>query len=44
MIKRQLINTIRKALMRSPSVALIGPWQVGKTTIALDVAETMPSA
>lgn len=43
MIKRQLANTIRKALKRSPSVALIGPRQVGKTTIALEVAETMPS-
>lgn len=43
MIRRQLSDTIRKALKRSPSVALIGPRQVGKTTIALDVAETMPS-
>lgn len=43
MIKRQLANTIRKALKRSPAVALMGPRQVGKTTIALDVAETMPS-
>lgn len=43
MIKRQLANTIRKALKRSPAVALMGPRQVGKTTIALDVAETIPS-
>lgn len=43
MIKRRLANSIREALKRSPSVALMGPRQVGKTTIALDLAETMPS-
>lgn len=43
MIKRRLANSVREALTRSPSVALMGPRQVGKTTIALDLAETMPS-
>ena len=43
MIKRRLEAKIREALKRSPSVALMGPRQVGKTTIALNLAETMPS-
>jgi uncharacterized protein len=30
-------------LERSPSVALLGPRQVGKTTIALNISETTPS-
>ena len=42
-IKRRLENTIEEILKRSPSVALIGPRQVGKTTIALDIANTIPS-
>lgn len=29
--------------MRSPSAALMGPRQVGKTTIALNIAETIPA-
>lgn len=43
MIKRRLETIINKALMRSPSVALLGPRQVGKTTIALNISETTPS-
>ncbi|HLZ85584.1 MAG TPA: ATP-binding protein [Puia sp.] len=43
MIKRRLEASIRDALKRSPSVALMGPRQVGKTTIALNISETMPS-
>lgn len=43
MIKRRLEATIREALNRSPSVALMGPRQVGKTTIALNISETTPS-
>lgn len=39
MIKRRLEKKILQALQRSPSVALMGPRQVGKTTIALDVTE-----
>lgn len=43
MIKRRLESQIVEALDRSPSVALLGPRQVGKTTIALNISETMPS-
>ncbi len=43
MIVRRLENKIASALKRSPSVALIGPRQVGKTTIALNIAETGPA-
>ncbi|HVU95312.1 MAG TPA: ATP-binding protein [Puia sp.] len=43
MIKRRLESQIIEALKRSPSVALLGPRQVGKTTIALNIAETTPS-
>ena len=39
MIERRLENSIKNALQRSPSVALIGPRQVGKTTIALRIAD-----
>lgn len=34
---------IREALTRSPSVALMGPRQVGKTTIAFRISESTPS-
>lgn len=43
MIARRLENNIRRALGRSPSVALVGPRQVGKTTIALNISETIPA-
>jgi len=43
MIKRRLEAQIIEALERSPSVALLGPRQVGKTTIALNISETTPS-
>jgi uncharacterized protein len=43
MIKRRLESQITEALERSPSVALLGPRQVGKTTIALNISETIPS-
>jgi predicted AAA+ superfamily ATPase len=43
MIKRRLESLITEALERSPSVALLGPRQVGKTTIALNISETTPS-
>jgi uncharacterized protein len=42
-IKRRLEYTIEETLKRSPSVALMGPRQVGKTTIALNISETTPS-
>ena len=40
MITRRLENIIKEALKRIPSVALMGPRQIGKTTIALNIAET----
>ncbi len=43
MIKRRIENTLQEILQRSPSVALIGPRQVGKTTIALNISELIPS-
>lgn len=43
MIPRRLESSIKNALQRSPSVALMGPRQVGKTTIALNISETTPS-
>jgi hypothetical protein len=43
MIKRRLEKIIKEALQRIPSVALMGPRQIGKTTIALNIAETSVS-
>jgi predicted AAA+ superfamily ATPase len=43
MIPRRLESRIVDALKRSSSVALMGPRQVGKTTIALNISETTPS-
>ncbi len=43
MIKRKLENKVIGALVRSPAVALTGPRQVGKTTLSLDIADTLPA-
>lgn len=43
MIERRLEFQLLKALESSPSAALLGPRQVGKTTLALNVAEAVPS-
>jgi predicted AAA+ superfamily ATPase len=43
MIKRRLENQVRQTMQRSPSVALMGPRQVGKTTIALNLSEQVPA-
>lgn len=43
MIKRRVANELRQALGQSPAVALLGPRQVGKTTLALDISEERPS-
>lgn len=43
MIERTLEPKILAALKRSPSVALMGPRQVGKTTIAFHIAGSLPS-
>lgn len=43
MIPRRLLADLRTALSESPAVALLGPRQVGKTTLALEVARTRPA-
>ena len=43
MIPRQLLVDLRTALAESPAVALLGPRQVGKTTLALVVSKQQPS-
>jgi predicted AAA+ superfamily ATPase len=42
-IQRRLEHIIEETLKRTPSVALMGPRQVGKTTIALNISATIPS-
>lgn len=39
MIPRRALGQVRNALTRQAAVALIGPRQVGKTTLALELAE-----
>jgi predicted AAA+ superfamily ATPase len=39
MIKRNLENQLLKAMETMPVVALLGPRQVGKTTLALEIAK-----
>ncbi len=39
MIKRKYLEKITESLRRNPAVVLLGPRQVGKTTIALEVAK-----
>lgn len=41
MIKRHAYQSVREALSRQAAVALIGPRQVGKTTLALEIAEDL---
>jgi len=36
-VKRQVIDTLRKRLKAYPAVALLGPRQSGKTTFVLSV-------
>ena len=43
MIQRVAIRKVAEGLARQAAVALIGPRQVGKTTLALALAETRPS-
>lgn len=43
MIPRRLIAALASALAEAPAVALLGPRQVGKTTLALELAATRPS-
>jgi predicted AAA+ superfamily ATPase len=43
MLVRRLLPKLTLALSEVPAVALLGPRQVGKTTLALEVARTRPS-
>ena len=43
MIPRRLLAGLGTALSEAPAVALLGPRQAGKTTLALEVARTRPS-
>jgi uncharacterized protein len=42
-VRRITENQALSALARAPAVALLGPRQIGKTTLALDLARQMPS-
>ncbi len=44
MIARQALDVLLQRLRASPAVALLGPRQVGKTTLALEVARRHPGA
>ena len=43
MLPRRLLASLSEELQHSPAVALLGPRQVGKTTLALQVAQALPS-
>jgi uncharacterized protein len=43
MIKRRFQENIVKALKKNPSVALMGPRQVGKTTLSIAISKALPS-
>src|SRR5664279_3332256 len=43
MFERQLRSLLAEEIQHSPAIALLGPRQVGKTTLALEVAKTIPS-
>src|SRR3989338_3426691 len=43
MIYRYIYTKVQEALARQPAVAIIGPRQVGKTTLALEIAKERPS-
>jgi hypothetical protein len=42
MINRHLLSTLSTRLQESPAVVLLGPRQVGKTTLALQLADQWP--
>jgi predicted AAA+ superfamily ATPase len=43
MLTRHITNQLVDAVNTSPAVALLGPRQVGKTTLALEIGDTRPS-
>ena len=42
MFQRNLLPLLSEELDHAPAVALLGPRQVGKTTLALEVAKSRP--
>ena len=44
MFSRELQHLVGQALRRSPAVVLLGPRQVGKTTLARAIAQAHPDA
>ena len=44
MYKRNLTQEITRILSQNPAVAILGPRQVGKTTLALEIAKNQPSS
>lgn len=43
MLPRRILPAIESALAEAPAVALLGPRQVGKTTLAIELAGTRPA-
>ncbi|MEM7530607.1 MAG: ATP-binding protein [Chloroflexota bacterium] len=43
MIQRKIYSTIQQALARQAAVGIIGPRQVGKTTLAFEISQERPS-
>lgn len=43
MIRRRISDGLATALARNPAVGLLGPRQVGKTTLALEIGQAQPS-
>lgn len=44
MFRREIMNELRYRLRHNPAVGLLGARQVGKTTLARDVADALPSS
>ena len=42
-IERRLLGPVRERLEQFPAVALLGPRQIGKTSLALELGRLMPS-
>jgi len=43
MIERRIEAELLHLVVESPAVALLGPRQIGKKTLALNIGETRPS-